>query len=92
MAATWLPGNSPCPGARSLIPLAPQKRLLCRNPLSRKSQDRGVGGGREEGFQGPLKGRSKENELSRPSIDGVRIQRSPPACDRGKQRAEGGGG
>ena len=65
---------------------------MCRNPLSRKGQERGGGGGREEGFQGPLKGRSKENELSRPSIDGVRIQRSPPACDSGKQRAEGGGG
>lgn len=60
-------------------PLPPQKRLLCSNPLSRKGQDGGGGRGREEGFQGPLKGKSKENELSRPSLDGMRIREVAPS-------------
>lgn len=58
--------------------LSPQKD--CYAGIHRTGKDKIEGGGRgKEEFQDPLRGKSKENELGRPSLDGIGIGRSLPA-------------
>lgn len=58
--------------------LSPQKDCYAGIHWAGKDKIEGSGRSRKD-FQDPLKGKSKENELSRLSLDGIGIGRSLPA-------------